>query len=119
MTFLAKSPSSLVESELRTLPPSPDAATVLTSGWYSSGIGFATVKHLVRVGAKVYMASRSESRALAAIEELYKEKVLPGRGSVEWLELDLSKPHSIHQSVQNFLGKEARLDILSEWLSIL
>ena len=73
----------------------------------------------MRLGAKVYMAARSEARALAAIEQLYRDGILPGPGSVEWLELDLSAPHSVPLSAQKFLDKENRLDILSKELSLL
>ena len=60
------------------------------------------------------MAARSQARAQAAIERLYTEGILPGKGSVEWLELDLSAPRTIKNTAERFLEKETRLDILSE-----
>ncbi|KAK7062430.1 hypothetical protein R3P38DRAFT_3251730 [Favolaschia claudopus] len=60
---------------------------ILTGG--NSGIGYATTQLLARQGAKVYMATRSKSRAADAIARL--KYVGLGTGSVEWLELDLRR----------------------------
>ena len=78
----------------------------------SSGIGFATVQHLARHGAKVYFTARSETRAKAAIERLRAEGLQPGNGEVDWFELDLSDPRKAKSSAQRFLEKEKRLDVL-------
>ena len=79
---------------------------------YSSGLGFATVQHLARHGVKVYLAARSEARAMAAIDKLHAEGLKPGNGTIEWLELDLSDPRKAKSSAEVFLAREKRLDIL-------
>ncbi|KAK7056071.1 NAD-binding protein [Favolaschia claudopus] len=81
---------------------------LLTGG--NSGIGYATIQILARRGAKVYMATRNESRAKEAIQRMKSEGI--GAGSVEWLHLDLSDPRSAARAVQTFLAKEQRLDLL-------
>ncbi|KAI0635316.1 NAD-P-binding protein [Trametes polyzona] len=83
---------------------------IVTGG--NSGIGLATVQHLARHGAKVYIGARSEERAKAAIERLRTEGLQPGNGELEWLDLDLSDPRKAKQSAEAFLAKEKRLDIL-------
>lgn len=50
----------------------------------SSGIGYATIQHLARRGAKVYMAARNESKARDAIAKLKEEGLGPGNGEVLW-----------------------------------
>ena len=60
------------------------------------------------------MAARSEIRALAAIERLHGNQPELQRGSVKWLELDLSDPMKVQDSAKRFLELETRLDILSE-----
>ncbi|KAK7062417.1 NAD-binding protein [Favolaschia claudopus] len=81
---------------------------ILTGG--NSGIGYATSQLLARQGAKVYMATRSKSRAADAIARLQSEGL--GTGAVEWLELDLADPRSARRAAEEFLGKEERLDVL-------
>ena len=83
---------------------------------YSAGIGYATVKHLARKGAKVYMATRSKARAEAAITKLRSEGLGPGNGEIVWLELDLSDPRNSKKAAQEFMSKESRLDVLSTFL---
>lgn len=80
----------------------------------SSGIGYATVQHLARQGAKVYIGARSEERAKAAIERLRAEGLQPRNGELEWLELDLSDPRKAKASAEAFLAKEKQLDILGK-----
>lgn len=83
---------------------------------YSTGIGYGTVKHLARKGAKVYMAARNKGRAEAAVAKLQSEGLEPGNGKVVWLELDLCDPRNSKKAAQEFMNKEDRLDILSTFL---
>ncbi len=85
----------------------------------SSGIGYGTVRHLARAGAKVYMAARNETRAAEAIERLKTESLEPGNGEVVWLKLDLSDPRLARQSAEEFMRKEKRLDVLGELFFLL
>lgn len=70
------------------------------------------MKHLARRGAKVYLAARSESKATGAIAGLQAEGLGPGHGEVVWLKLDLSDPRTAKAAAEEFLGREARLDVL-------
>ncbi|KAK0445127.1 hypothetical protein EV421DRAFT_1937426 [Armillaria borealis] len=88
---------------------------IVTGG--NSGIGYGTVRHLARTGAKVYMAARNETRAAEAIERLKTESLEPGNGEVVWLKLDLSDPRLARQSAEEFMRKEKRLDVLAFYLS--
>jgi len=58
--------------------------------------------------AKVYIATRSEDRAKAAIEDL---KQTTGKEAI-WLKLDLSSLKSVKAAAEEFLGKELELHIL-------
>ncbi|THH27682.1 hypothetical protein EUX98_g6503 [Antrodiella citrinella] len=87
------------------IPDLEGKVVIVTGG--NAGLGFATIQHLVTHGAKIYMAARSEERAKAAIA-----KLTLGKGSVEWLELDLSDPREAKNAAERFLEKETRLDIL-------
>lgn len=80
----------------------------------SAGIGYATVKHLARKGAKVYMAARNKTKAGEAIAKLKQEGLGPGNGEVIWLELDLIDPRNAKKAAQEFMSKEERLDVLSK-----
>ncbi|KAI0804590.1 NAD-P-binding protein [Irpex lacteus] len=78
----------------------------------NGGIGYHTIKHLARRGATVYMASRNESKALAAITQLSLDGLGPGNGEVKYLKLDLEDPQSVRQAISAFCNCEGRLDIL-------
>lgn len=91
--------------------PDLTGKTILVTGG-NAGIGYATVKHLARKGAKVYMAARNKARAEAAIAKLKSEGLGPGNGEVIWLELDLGDPRNPKKAAQEFMDKEDRLDVL-------
>ncbi|KAK0438307.1 uncharacterized protein EV420DRAFT_1651451 [Desarmillaria tabescens] len=63
---------------------------IVTGG--NTGIGYWTVLHLARKGAKVYLAARNESKALDAIKSMTEA----GIGKLQ----------------EDFLSKEKRLDVL-------
>lgn len=86
---------------------------------YSSGLGFATCQHLVRSGAKIYLAARNEQRAKDAIARLDFSSEGGKKASVEWLELDLSDPKMAKQAAERFLREEQRLDVVGEYSSYL
>lgn len=79
----------------------------------SSGIGFATLQHLSRMGAKVYMAVPDEPRTKEALDRVEREGREPGLGQVLWHELDLKDPRSAKASAESFMKKEPKLDLLS------
>ncbi|KAF9256617.1 NAD(P)-binding protein [Marasmius fiardii PR-910] len=83
---------------------------VVTGG--SRGNGYATVKHLARAGAKVYLGCRNDKRAKEAMEYLRWEGLGPGFGEIVWLDLDLSSPKRAKAVAEEFIRRERRLDIL-------
>lgn len=77
-------------------------------------MGKETVLYLALNNAKVYMASRTESRALSAIEELKKEHPeLSKKAGIVFLPLNLASFESVISSARIYLEKEERLDLLS------
>lgn len=66
------------------------------------------------------MGARNESRATGAIARLEAEGALSGgnAGKVIWLPLDLATPESAKRGAEEFLRRETRLDILSEFTRI-
>ncbi|EED80526.1 predicted protein, partial [Postia placenta Mad-698-R] len=91
------------------LPDLSGKVVVVTGG--NSGVGFATILHLARHGAKVYMAARNEQRATAAIERLRAAGLGPGNGEVIWLPLDYSDPRLAKAAAEELMEKEDRLDL--------
>ncbi|CCM06190.1 uncharacterized protein FIBRA_08432 [Fibroporia radiculosa] len=92
---------------------SPDQIPDLTGRVYivtggNVGIGRETIKALLEHNAKVYMASRSQEKAEAAINEL-KEQT--GKEAL-FLQLDLSSLASIRRSAEEYLSKERELHVL-------
>jgi NAD(P)-dependent dehydrogenase (short-subunit alcohol dehydrogenase family) len=84
--------------------------TVVTGG--NTGIGYSTVLHLARCGAKVYLGARNEAKARAAIEKLQAEGLGPRQGEVVWLDVDLTYPRKAKEAAEFILSREQRLDIL-------
>jgi NAD(P)-dependent dehydrogenase (short-subunit alcohol dehydrogenase family) len=121
--------------------PSPCSVTALCNTKFgltisSTGIGYFTVLHLARCGAKVYLGARNEDKAKAAIEKLQAEglgtkggeshsicmlwRALHGPGYLEswvgevvWLDIDLTYPRKAKEAAEFILSREQRLDILS------
>ncbi|ORY88786.1 hypothetical protein BCR35DRAFT_301118 [Leucosporidium creatinivorum] len=91
------------------IPDLSGKVAIVTGG--NTGIGYQTVLHLLKHGAKVYIACRSEERARGAIEKLNKE--LPDSASkLVYLPFDLTDLGSAQRAVETFLAKEERLDIV-------
>lgn len=88
------------------IPSLKGKVAIVTGG--NGGIGLETVRGLATNGAKVYMASRTESKARSAIDELNKEKPV----DIHYLNLDLKNLNSAKDCAKDFLSKEDRLDIL-------
>lgn len=88
---------------------------IVTGG--NTGLGKELVRQLARRGAVVYMASRTESRARGAIEELLAEhpEIKEKGGRIEFLHLDLCNLRQCRDAAYSFLEKEKRLDILSTY----
>ncbi|KJA15224.1 hypothetical protein HYPSUDRAFT_149461 [Hypholoma sublateritium FD-334 SS-4] len=87
------------------------------------GIGYKTVKHLARRGAKVYLGSRSEAKGLAAVASLEQElakgamkSLMPGK--VIYHHCELSSPTKAREAAQKLEEIESRLDILSAFLIV-
>lgn len=85
----------------------------------SGGIGYATIQHLARHGAKVYMAARDQAKAERAIQRMQDEGLAPGNGQVLWLSLDLGDPSLARIAAEELLSKEDRLHILSGFSPLL
>ncbi|KAG0702662.1 NAD(P)-binding protein [Suillus ampliporus] len=99
------------------LPDLSGKVVLITGG--NAGIGYSTVKHLARHGAKVYIAARSQSKAEEAIAQLKAEGLGPGHGDVIWLSLDLKDPRNAKKAAEEFMKQENRLDILIHNAAIL
>ncbi|KII91225.1 hypothetical protein PLICRDRAFT_37946 [Plicaturopsis crispa FD-325 SS-3] len=91
--------------------PSLDGKVILVTG-ANAGIGYATVKHLVRRGAKVYLGARSESKATGAIASLEAEGLGDAGGKVLWARVDLGDPREAKKCAEEFLNREQKLDVL-------
>ncbi len=75
----------------------------------NTGIGFETALDLYQKGARVYVASRNEEKALNAIERM---KAQGGTGELIYRHLDLANLSSIKTFADKVLHKETRLDLL-------
>ncbi|KAG1870817.1 hypothetical protein F4604DRAFT_1770716 [Suillus subluteus] len=109
MGFFSKSFDPITD-----LPDLSGKVILITGG--NTGIGYSTVKHLARRGAKVYMAARNQTKAEEAIAQLKAEGLGPGNGDVIWLELDLKDPRNAKKAAEGFMKEEKRLDVLSEYM---
>ena len=91
------------------LPDQAGKVFLITGG--ATGIGLELVKILYARNAKVYIAARSEQKAVKAIASI--EVSFPkSTGELVFLFLDLSDLVLVKQSAESFLSKETRLDVL-------
>ncbi|KAK4226159.1 hypothetical protein QBC38DRAFT_481414 [Podospora fimiseda] len=96
----------------------PDVAIDLSGKVYivtgsSAGIGKELARMLHKRGGKVYVAARSKEKAEKAINEIVEsEKGEEKKGELVFLKLDLGDLRGVKESVDEFLGKEKRLDVL-------
>ncbi len=75
----------------------------------NTGIGYETALDLYQKGAKVYVACRSEEKALSAIERM---KAQGGTGELVYGHLDLASLSSVKGFSERVLATESRLDLL-------
>jgi len=88
------------------IPDLSGKVIIVTGG--NTGIGKETVKALLLKNAKVYMASRSRSKAEAAIADLERET---GKKAI-FLEIDLADLASVKKAAETFQSQKKELHIL-------
>ncbi|KAF1989172.1 short-chain dehydrogenase [Aulographum hederae CBS 113979] len=93
----------------KNLPNQSGKVFIVTGGY--SGIGYHLSAILYNAGAKVYVAGRTESVALKAIEEI-KASSPSATGSLAYLPLDLADLSTIKASVEKFESLETKLHVL-------
>ncbi|KAL0059084.1 short-chain alcohol dehydrogenase [Marasmius tenuissimus] len=104
--YLAQSFPPKSKFNVEDIPDLTGKVIVVTGG--NTGIGYETIKALLPKNAKVYMASRSEDKAKAAISRLEKET---GK-ETHFLQVDLSDMESIRRATDEFKSKETELHVL-------
>jgi NAD(P)-dependent dehydrogenase (short-subunit alcohol dehydrogenase family) len=82
--------------------------TVLVTG-ATSGIGRVTAQQLARLGARVYLAGRSQSASEALAREISAQV---GRDAARWIPLDLAQLASVRDCADRFLALDEPLHIL-------
>lgn len=91
------------------VPSQANKVFIVTGG--NAGVGLELVKILYLKGARVYMASRSETKALDAIKEI---QALPAAtpGEVKYLHLDLADLATVKSAAEQFGRQESKLHVL-------
>ncbi|KAF4549932.1 Nascent polypeptide-associated complex subunit beta [Elsinoe fawcettii] len=96
--------------------PDLSGRVILVTGG-NVGLGKESIRQFVKHNPKkVFLAARTESKALAAIEEIKRETP---NANVEYLHLDLSDFKSVEKAVNGFNSRTDRLDILMNNAGIL
>ncbi|EMC96827.1 hypothetical protein BAUCODRAFT_34224 [Baudoinia panamericana UAMH 10762] len=92
------------------LPSQAGRVFIVTGGY--TGVGKELSSMLYQKNGTVYLAGRSKDKADAAIADI--QKAHPSSdGRVEFLKLDLADLTTIKPSVDDFLRREQRLDVLT------
>lgn len=91
------------------LPDQTGKVVIITGGY--AGVGQKLAQILYDKNATVYIAGRSKSKADQAIAEISSARS-GNKGSISFLELDLSDLTTIKPAAESFLAKESRLDVL-------
>jgi NAD(P)-dependent dehydrogenase (short-subunit alcohol dehydrogenase family) len=95
-----------------TAVPSLAGKVVIVTGG-NIGLGKETILQLAKHNPqRIYMASRSESKALAAIKEIKSSLPKDAHTTIEYLQLDLSDLKSVKAAAQTFSSSNTRLDLL-------
>ncbi|PVI06005.1 oxidoreductase-like protein [Periconia macrospinosa] len=90
--------------------PSLEGKIIIVTGG-NTGLGKQTIAYLAAHGpARIYLAARTESKALAAISDIRAS--VPNAPPIEYLPLDLSSFASIEAAASAFKARESRLDLL-------
>jgi NAD(P)-dependent dehydrogenase (short-subunit alcohol dehydrogenase family) len=82
--------------------------TIIVTGG-NSGVGYEALKAFCEAGATCIMASRNETKALAAIAQLKEEQPL---AKVTYLNLQLDDLNNVQEFVETFLSHYSKLDVL-------
>jgi retinol dehydrogenase 12 len=90
--------------------PSLSGKVIIITG-AASGVGFELAKILCAKGGTVYVAARSEKRAVDAISKIKAEIAKPA-GTLMAMVIDLADLATIKPAVETFLNQENRLDVL-------
>lgn len=77
----------------------------------NTGVGKQTARILYGKNANVYLMARSEDKTVAAISDI-KTANPSSKGSLHFVPLDLADMTTIRSSVDAFLARESRLDLL-------
>jgi len=77
----------------------------------NTGIGYITAREIAKMGATVFVACRTPSRADEAIKKM-KQEVAPTEINVEFLPLDLASLSSVENCANEFVKKNLPLHIL-------
>ncbi|WP_394837295.1 SDR family NAD(P)-dependent oxidoreductase [Pendulispora rubella] len=88
-----------------------EGRTFLVTG-ASAGIGRATVCALAARGASVVLASRSEEKTRAVMEEIRRLHPASSQADVEFLPVDLGDLGSVKRAAETFLASSRPLDVL-------
>jgi NAD(P)-dependent dehydrogenase (short-subunit alcohol dehydrogenase family) len=90
--------------------PSQKGKVFIVTGGYS-GVGLEICKILYQAGGKVYLAGRSEDKALQAIADI-KTGSPDSEGDIVFLPLKLDDLTTIKPAAEKFVSAESRLDVL-------
>src|SRR5258706_15392176 len=74
----------------------------------NKGIGFSSVEQLLRMGHKVYLTARDETRGHEAVRRLQAQ----GFSDVDLLIMDVADPDSVNKAAAMYATLENRLDVL-------
>ncbi|KAF9221545.1 NAD(P)-binding protein [Gyrodon lividus] len=106
LSLLSQSVPPKSEFNVSDIPDLTGKVVIVTGA--NTGIGKETVKALLQHNAKVYVAARDQVKSETAIQEL---KFSTGNEAI-FLKLDLGNLKAVKLAAEEFLSKEARLDVL-------
>lgn len=90
--------------------PSQSGRVFIVTGGYT-GIGKELTKMLYGKDGTIYIAGRSKDKFDAAVQDI--KSTVKSQGRLEFLKLDLADLATIKGSAEEFLGREQRLDVLT------